>query len=68
MVRGVVSAENVADEFARADMLLFVRGAITLQAGARFGRRLRAADRGLSRERKRRCSRRGGNRMGAVAG
>ena len=34
MVRGVVSAEDVADEFARADVLLFVRGAITLQRGS----------------------------------
>ena len=28
-VRGVVPAEVVADEFARADVLLFVRGAIS---------------------------------------
>ena len=33
-VRGVVPAEVVADEFARADVLLFVRGAITLQRGS----------------------------------
>ena len=33
-VRGVVPAEEVADEFARADVLLFVRGAITLQRGS----------------------------------
>ena len=33
-VRGVVPAEAVADEFARADALLFVRGAITLQRGS----------------------------------
>jgi glycosyltransferase involved in cell wall biosynthesis len=30
-VRGVLPAEEVADEFARADVLLFVRGAVTLQ-------------------------------------
>jgi glycosyltransferase involved in cell wall biosynthesis len=34
VVRGVVPAEAVADEFARADVLLFVRGAITLQRGS----------------------------------
>ena len=33
-VRGVLPAEEVADEFARADALLFVRGAITLQRGS----------------------------------
>lgn len=33
-VRGVVPADVVADEFARADVLLFVRGAITLQRGS----------------------------------
>jgi glycosyltransferase involved in cell wall biosynthesis len=33
-VRGVLPAEEVADEFARADVLLFVRGAITLQRGS----------------------------------
>ena len=30
----MVPAEEVADEFARADVLLFVRGAITLQRGS----------------------------------
>ena len=34
VVRGVVPAEIVADEFARAHALLFVRGAITLQRGS----------------------------------
>ncbi len=34
VVRGVVPAEAVAEEFARADVLLFVRGAITLQRGS----------------------------------
>lgn len=34
LVRGVLPAEEVADEFARADALLFVRGAITLQRGS----------------------------------
>ena len=34
VVRGVLPAEEVADEFARADVLLFVRGAITLQRGS----------------------------------
>jgi len=34
VVRGVAPAEEVADEFARADVLLFVRGAITLQRGS----------------------------------
>jgi glycosyltransferase involved in cell wall biosynthesis len=34
VVRGVVPAEEVADEFARAHVLLFVRGAITLQRGS----------------------------------
>jgi glycosyltransferase involved in cell wall biosynthesis len=34
VVRGVLPAEEVADEFARADALLFVRGAITLQRGS----------------------------------
>jgi len=34
VVRGVLPAEDVADEFARADALLFVRGAITLQRGS----------------------------------
>ncbi|HEX4001818.1 MAG TPA: glycosyltransferase [Candidatus Acidoferrales bacterium] len=34
VVRGVVPAEVVADEFARAHALLFVRGAITLQRGS----------------------------------
>jgi glycosyltransferase involved in cell wall biosynthesis len=33
-VRGVLPAEEVANEFARADVLLFVRGAITLQRGS----------------------------------
>ena len=34
VVKGVLPAEEVADEFARADALLFVRGAITLQRGS----------------------------------
>jgi glycosyltransferase involved in cell wall biosynthesis len=34
VVRGVALAEEVADELARADVLLFVRGAITLQRGS----------------------------------
>ncbi len=34
VVRGVLPAEEVADEFARAHVLLFVRGAITLQRGS----------------------------------
>jgi len=34
IVRGVTPAEAVADEFARAHVLLFVRGAITLQRGS----------------------------------
>ena len=33
-VRGVAPPEEVADEFARAHVLLFVRGAITLQRGS----------------------------------
>jgi len=32
--RGILSADDVADEFARADALLFVRGPITLQRGS----------------------------------
>jgi len=34
VVRGVLPAEEVADELARADALLFVRGAVTLQRGS----------------------------------
>jgi glycosyltransferase involved in cell wall biosynthesis len=34
VVRGVLPAEEVADEFAKAHALLFVRGAITLQRGS----------------------------------
>lgn len=34
VIRGVLPAEEVADEFAHADALLFVRGAITLQRGS----------------------------------
>jgi glycosyltransferase involved in cell wall biosynthesis len=34
IVRGVLPAEEVAREFERADVLLFVRGAITLQRGS----------------------------------
>jgi len=33
-VRGVLPAEEVANEFARADALLFVRGPVTLQRGS----------------------------------
>ena len=34
VVRGVLPADEIADEFARAHVLLFVRGAITLQRGS----------------------------------
>ena len=67
VVRGVVPAEEVADEFARADVLLFVRGAITLQRGSAIA----GVACGLPivgyRVGERRCSRRSGNRVVAVA-
>jgi glycosyltransferase involved in cell wall biosynthesis len=34
VVRGVLPAEEIADEFESADVLLFVRGAITSQRGS----------------------------------
>jgi glycosyltransferase involved in cell wall biosynthesis len=34
VVRGILPAEEVAQEFARADVLLFVRGVVTLRRGS----------------------------------
>jgi glycosyltransferase involved in cell wall biosynthesis len=34
IVRGVLPAQEIADEFERADVLLFVRGAVTLRRGS----------------------------------